>query len=195
MSSLFQRYSRFGPDSPSRSLTDWAVWPSSSICTASSLNSFVNRRRPDLPPAVVVSGFDFDIGRSLSCRPEQGVELSEKSVARQAMPILRQTLAERQPISERTERKVRFSSKVSHFLLLPRLSSVLLSENAELLKLRRVITEATLPTSSVDCRPASIAQLVEQLTLNQQVQGSSPCGGISKWLVQKDLRQHKRYPM
>ena len=48
-----------------------------------------------LPTAVVVSGFDFDIGRSLSCRPESGVVLSEKSVARQAMPILRQTLAER----------------------------------------------------------------------------------------------------
>ena len=34
-----------------------------------------------------------------------------------------------------------------------------------------------------------IAQMVEQLTLNQRVQGSSPCAPTKVFLVRKDLRE------
>lgn len=40
-----QRYKRFVPARPKRSATEWAECPSSSICTASCLNSSVNARR------------------------------------------------------------------------------------------------------------------------------------------------------
>src|SRR5690606_2253281 len=66
----FQLYSRFGCDSPSRSQTDGAEWPSSSIRTASSLNSWVYCRRgcgglPSLLPDLI-----FDIGQLSWSRPE-----------------------------------------------------------------------------------------------------------------------------